>query len=139
MIKRERQYLELIFVLGLIGLAISGYLTYLHYFPAEEVFCDINETISCSPIEEYSTIFSIPLALLGIVWFGGLLSLDWMVLKKKKKLTGKILGWSIIGTLSVFYFIGLEIFLKTLCPFCTIVHIITLTTLVLAILLYKGK
>ena len=47
--------------------------------------------------------------------------------------------WSIIGLLSVIYFIVAEVILKAICPFCTIVHLIVFIILLISIKIYKTR
>ena|SRR3989344_1190255 len=70
----------LIAVLSLAGMIIMGYLLYMHYAPTpkEGTFCNIGEGFSCDIVNKsaYSEIFGIPMAALGVLYFGLVLILS---------------------------------------------------------------
>lgn len=138
---KKNTILEVIIILAVIGLMVSLYLLKDHYFPQETGVCMIGERISCGSLHtgEYSVLFHVPVALLGVVWFAVLPILSWKASKSNGLIIEGMLGWGILGLLSIFYFITLEVLLKTICPFCTIIHIIVVVTLILAYLLHRRK
>lgn len=138
---KKNTILEIIIILGVIGLIVSLYLLKDHYFPQETAVCGTGKKISCGPLQtgKYSVLFHVPVALLGVVWFAILPILGWKASKSNGLIIEGMLGWSALGMLSVVYFITLEVLLKTICPFCTIIHIIVVVTLILAYLLYCKK
>ncbi len=139
---RKKRFQEVIFILGIMGLLVSIYLTYIHYFPAESAICDLGETLTCSSVDKnsYSTIFKVPVAAFGVAWFAVLLLLNGMAYHKDSAWSREVLAWSVVGILFVIYFIAIEIMIKTLCPFCTLVHLAVIITLVLSSLIYvKGS
>lgn len=134
--------LKIIIILSIIGIITSLYLVNEHYtLPKGDSPCDINESVSCSFLNtsKYSELFNVPVALFGALWFLIFLILSWKSLKREGSLPTIMLGWSIIGMLFVIYFITIEILLKTLCPLCTLVHIIIVITFILALILYKAQ
>jgi uncharacterized membrane protein len=139
----QNKLLWSIIILSIIGLAVSGYLTENHFVAGESgSVCDFNEVISCSLVNtsEFSELFNVPVAVFGALWFVIMGLLAWKAMKKKgEELYIPILGWSILGILFVIYMIIAEIILQALCPFCTVVHIISVVVFVLAIILYKSS
>ena len=126
-------------ILTLLGLATSLYLVYNHYYPRlQGGICDITAAVSCTVVNSgiYSTIAGIPVAMYGVLWFLILGTFSWKS-EQDKKAIPKLLGWNILGMVFVIYFIYIEYVLDTICPFCTVVHILVLLSLVLSILLYK--
>lgn len=63
-------------VLALLGLGASAASTYVHYRllhdPLYTSVCDVNATFSCTQVysSRFATVASIPVALLGLLWFG---------------------------------------------------------------------
>ena len=118
--------LKIIIFLSALGLLMSLYLLDNHYAGAAQgSVCDFGETISCSLVNSsvYSELWGVPVALLGVMWFVFVLLLSWKA-QKKKELIPLLLGWSIVGLLSIIYFLHAEIILRALCPFCTTVHVL---------------
>ncbi|MBS3113391.1 vitamin K epoxide reductase family protein [Candidatus Woesearchaeota archaeon] len=129
--------------LSLIGLIISIYLVFGHFADVTEgSICDISATISCSEVNtsQYSEMFNVPVAIFGVIWFIVLILMSWRALNKEGVLHIGILLWNIVGLGSVFYLIWAEFILGAICPFCTVVHIIIVTNLIISIILFKtGK
>ncbi|PIN76665.1 hypothetical protein COV17_01615 [Candidatus Woesearchaeota archaeon CG10_big_fil_rev_8_21_14_0_10_36_11] len=126
-------------VISLLGIFLSGYLTYTHYNPPTDgSVCVIGEEDSCSLVTTsvYSKIFGIPVALLGIAWFV-MLGFLTITLFTNKKYAREIFSWTILGVVFVAYFIFAEIQLKTICIICTYVHILTIISFVLSYILWK--
>jgi len=141
-VNTQTTFLKIIIALSIVGILTSIYLVQNHYAPPEKgAFCDLGETISCSLVNTsvYSVLFNVPVALLGALWFVIVSLMAWKALKRDGTLMAGLLGWSVLGTLFVIYFVIAEIILKAICPFCTLVHLIVLTTLVLSILLYQKQ
>src|SRR3989344_546597 len=136
----NRKYFFIILLfLSLLGFLTSTYLIYNHYSPSlRGSLCDITAAVSCSVINSgiYSKIAGIPVATYGVAWFVmlGLLSgYSW----KKESNISKLVWWNVTGLLFVFYFIYIEFLLSTICPLCTVVHVLVLASLVISIILYK--
>lgn len=136
---QKKHFVMSLILLSIFGLSLSTYLVYNHYYPSlEGTVCDVFASASCTVVNSgiYSTIAEIPVALYGAVWFliSGILS--WNSLRNKNTIP-KLFWWNAAGLLSVIYFIYLEFLLNTICPFCTIVHVLVVISLVLSTLLYK--
>ena len=126
-------------ILTLLGLATSLYLVYNHYYPhLQGGICDITAAVSCTIVNSgiYSTIFGIPVAMYGVFWFLVAGTLSWSSVRNKKAIP-QLLGWNIFGLLFVFYFIYIEFLLDTICPFCTVVHVLIAISLIFSILFYQ--
>src|SRR3989344_7157739 len=136
---QQKHFSISILTLSVLGLITSLYLVYNHYSPAlEGSVCDITASVSCTVVNSgiYSKIAGIPVAVYGVVWFIVLGILSWDSLRNKKAIP-KLLWWNIGGFLSLFYFIYIEFLLDTICPFCTVVHVMVAVSLILTIMGYK--
>lgn len=131
---KSKKALRILHILIIVGFFLSLYLSIQHYKPlGEGEECDISDTINCSIVNKskFAEIFGIPVAEIGMAWFlimGYLLHAGH---KKrtilKKPATVWAYHWSIMGVLSIGYFVWAEWYLGALCIYCTIVHIILIT------------
>ena len=121
----------LAFAASVAGIAISIYLTVVHYagfVPA----CPVSGAINCESVlsSPYAVIAgaSVPTSVAGIVWFAISAAL-WT------RPFGSIqLGWSAIGLLAVVYLVFIEIVrLGAICLWCSAAHFLVLATLLIAI------
>lgn len=124
----------LIILLSGLGLAISLYLTYIH-FANTKSFCDLSETISCDVVTTsiFSEVFGIPLSILGVGYFGVVLTL---VLLKKSSGIFKIYFYLTLFTLiPSLYLTGVEAFiLNAFCPLCESSKVLMFGILILSFL-----
>ena len=139
--QKKRTIINIILILSIIGFLTSLYLVNNHYAdPAKGVGCDLGEHISCSLVNtsDYSEIFNVPVALCGAIWF---LFLFFMArdIKKRPETSNLMLVWCALGLLFIIYMIIVEIILKALCPFCTLVHLIVIVVFILSIKLIDTK
>ncbi|MDP3990533.1 MAG: vitamin K epoxide reductase family protein [archaeon] len=140
----KKTLIWVLIILAVLGLFTSFYLIKNHYVGAVSgSACDFNETISCSIVNTsiYSELLGVPVAIFGALWFVVLLTVLVKLLAKKNPRKSVhnfiLLGWSILGVLFIVYMVVAEIILKSICPFCTLVHIIVLITFICAIVLYR--
>lgn len=113
-----------------IGLAISIYLTIVHY-TSLQLACPDTGIINCENVltSQYSMILGIPIAILGIVFFAAELFVILVV-----KDNDYFIALSGIGIAFVMYYIYSEYKVGSICIYCTAVHICTAALLVLSIL-----
>lgn len=136
---QQKDLIITLIILSILGLLTSAYLVYDHYNPAlQGSICDITAAISCVVVNSgiYSTIARIPVAFYGIAWFLISTVLSWNSFSDNK-VSRNLLLWNLLGLLFVIYFIYIEFVLSTICPFCTIVHVLVGLSLVLSVILYK--
>ena len=106
----------LLFVLAVLGLAISAYLTWTHYAGLTPVCTGSGEGCETVQSSRYASLLGIPVALLGLIAYGGLVfsAVLW-------RRIGIYLGLliSLVGTLFSAYLTYLEIFvIGALCQWC---------------------
>jgi uncharacterized membrane protein len=117
--------------LGLLGLAISGYLTYVHYAGIEPVCSSIS---NCERVQssEYADLLGIPVAVLGIAGYAAILA----------SLRLRVDATALLAYLAVAfsaYLTWAEVFeIEAICQWCVASAVITLAIAVLATLRALG-
>ncbi len=114
----------------LLGLVVSAYLTIEAFTGGATLACPEGETINCAKVteSEWSKLFGVPVAPLGLVFFAGLAWLCRPVLFRRPgkrwdrlRLTG--VG---VGLAMVLYLVWAELFkIHAICLWCTVVHVLT--------------
>lgn len=126
-------------VLTLLGIAVATYLTVAHYTTPETLACPETGVINCAKVttSPYSVVFGIPLAVLGLAFFLGMLPLQLPAAWRSRRtwLRQGRLAYSISGVFMVFWLIYVELFkLSAICLYCTGVHVLTFLLFVLTAL-----
>lgn len=127
---QHRTILVAMLVLGVLGLGLSGYLTYAH-FNEGALVCAIGgcETVQQS---EFSTIGPIPIAALGIAMFTTLLGLAALRLSGSTRIapeTVSLAAWAMLlaGILYYVYLTYVEVFvLDAICQWCVASSLVAL-------------
>ena len=118
-----------------LGLSMAGiidtiYLTSAHYAEKVTLACPHIGVLNCQKVttSSYSMLFGVPLAVLGLLFFVTMLPLqlpaawrsNWRWLRLGR------LAIASSGVLMIFWLIYVELFrLNAICPYCTVVHILT--------------
>jgi uncharacterized membrane protein len=118
-IQPKRRYAAprvVLLVLAVLGFLISAYLTWTHYAGLTPVCTGSGEGCETVQSSRYATIAGVPVALLGLIAYSGLIfsAVVW-------KETGIYLGFliTLVGTLFSAYLTYLEIFvIGALCQWC---------------------
>ncbi len=121
--------------LCLVGLAVSVYLTYDHFSGGGTLACPEGETVNCAKVTEsqWSSVFGVPVAPLGLVFFLVLLPLCRPAAFRRPGLAldRLRLAWVGVGLAMVFYLVWAELFkIQAICLWCTVVHVVTFLLLV---------
>jgi uncharacterized membrane protein len=117
-------------VLCVAGLVASAYLTYEHYSSSTTLACPDTGVVNCLKVttSSYSTLFGVPVALLGLLFFVGMtvlcLPFAWRAVNP---------WWSRLrvaavsaGVVFVIYLVWAELFrIDAICLWCTGVHVVT--------------
>ena len=117
-------------VLSILGVAVTTYLTIAHYTTVVTLACPTHGVINCETVtsSEQSAILSIPVALLGLIFYIAMTLLCIPQAWSRPQLAYPRLGAATIGVAFVFYLVYTELFtLDAICLWCTSVHVITLT------------
>jgi uncharacterized membrane protein len=118
MLDRRLQITSL--VLAVLGLADAGYLTYTHY--AENGVCGVSSGCTVVQQSTWSELFGIPVSLLGVIGYVGLLTLLVLLSFRLDNETVRLLlvmGTGIGFLFSMFLMYRAYITLEAFCPFCT--------------------
>ncbi|MFF5208913.1 vitamin K epoxide reductase family protein [Streptosporangium sp. NPDC000396] len=127
---RPRWFFVTLALLVITGLAVSVYLTIAHYNHDVALVCAENANVDCAAVtsSEFSTLFGIPLPLLGLAFFVGFGALvtPWAWRSQNPVFRWGRLGSAIGGVLFVVYLVTAELaVLGKICLWCTAVHVIT--------------
>lgn len=145
LLARRAPGLVAMLLMALAGLGISIYLTVVHYQGAGIAFCSTTGVINCNLVTSSanSVLFGskIPITIPGMVWFvvSGAMALVallsiWQNRREPARLRGWHLLWGALGMLFVLYLVYVEIVvLHTFCEWCTVVHLLTFATFLLAL------
>lgn len=132
-------------VLSIAGIAISIYLTYVH-FNSGALVCTTSGIVNCERVlsSTYSVVpgTTIPITVPGLLWFlvsGVLALLAWRVWPERRVLRLAECAWACIGLVTVLYLVYVElVLLHTICAWCTAVHAIILVMLLITVFLVYG-
>jgi uncharacterized membrane protein len=134
----------LLLAMALGGVAISIYLTSVHY-AGTPLVCSVGGVVNCTQVTTsvYSLVpgTQIPITIPGMLWF--LVSAALAILADRQRARGSPtfvrlclahLAWGAAGLLAVLYLVYAEIVrLHAICEWCTVVHVLTLLTFLLAL------
>jgi uncharacterized membrane protein len=125
--------------LALSGVAVSVYLTIAHFTDPDLLVCGDSETVSCSTVTSsaQATFVGVPVALLGLLWFVGMLVLclpaAWNANWRYVHLA-RVIG--VLGGIGfVLWLVYAElIIIGAICLWCTVAHVIALALFVVVVL-----
>lgn len=118
--------------IGVVGLAVSIYLTVEHYTASTVLACPENSVINCAKVttSSYSKIGPVPVALLGAVYFVGMIVLCLPQAWRMPRWDAVRIAGAAAGVASSLYFVWVELFrLDAICLWCTVVHVSTVALL----------
>jgi uncharacterized membrane protein len=118
--------------LSVLGLGVSGYLTYEHYTSSTSLSCPAGGgIIDCFKVttSRYSKIHGIPVSVLGLIFFAVMTAFQsppaWASQSRAVRI-GR-LAWSCVGLATALWLIYAELFkLHAICLWCTSVHVLSL-------------
>jgi len=141
---REEPGLVAMTLAAVAGLAISIYLTTVHYMGAPLV-CTNSGAINCSAVttSKYSVVpaTNLPITIPGMLWFvvsGGLAAYALVAQRRQRPESERLrlfqLLWGAAGMAFVLYLVYAEIVLiHNICEWCTVIHLLTLVTFLVAL------
>ena len=128
----------LLLILSFLGFLDATYLTITHYLKTIPP-CSILSGCEFVVTSQFSTIFGIPLALLGAIYFFALFYLSIAILTSQNKLFSKILNkLAYFGLLiSLFLFLLQALIIKAYCQYCIFSEIVILFIFVFSLRIVK--
>ncbi len=124
-----------ILVLAFFGLADSAYLTQ-HVISGTPLVCNIQSLSGCNIVasSQYSKILGIPLAELGVLFYGVLFILAALELVLFDQLLRRVIQVAaVVGALASIYFTSVQVFLiGALCIYCSVSAGISILILLIA-------
>jgi uncharacterized membrane protein len=126
-------------LLSVAGIGVSTYLTISHYVTKVVLACPDKGVINCAKVtsSSYSEIAGVPLVILGLIFFIGMLILQtpWFWRSASKIIRRGRLLFSLSGIGFVLWLVYVELFkLNAICLYCTAVHILTILVFILTAL-----
>lgn len=126
-------------VLCLVGLAVAAYLTYAHYDTHIQLACPDKGIINCAQVtsSKYSTVFGVPVALLGLLFFAFMTPLNLPVAwRSTSSVIRRVrVGSTVIGIGFVCWLLYAELVkIQKICLYCTSVHVLTFLLFVATII-----
>jgi uncharacterized membrane protein len=120
-------------ILSVLGLGLSGYLTYEHYTGSTSLACPAaghGSIVNCAKVTEsgWSMQFGIPVAVLGLVFFAVMLALQTPWAWRSSLLAVRVaqIAWCVVGLVSAVRLVYFELYkLDAICEWCTAVHVLT--------------
>lgn len=120
------------------GIGVATYLTIAHYDSHVSLVCSAKGAINCEKVTSsaQSKVFGIPVALLGLAYFVGMvpwhLPAAWRSGDQRIRI-GR-LAYCASGIVFVFYLVYAEaMIIKAICLWCTAIHAITLILFMLTV------
>lgn len=131
-------------LLTVAGLAVSAYLTAADVWREQvPLACATSALVNCDVVTSspQSRIGPIPVAVLGLAWFVGMLAM--LAFERRPSVLGSgplQLAWTAGALLVVLYLVYAELFLiGAICLWCTVVHVLVVLLFLLALARVAGE
>lgn len=117
--------------LSILGLGVSGYLTYEHFTGSTSLACPaVSGGINCLKVttSPWSMEFGVPVAVLGLIFFAVMTVIQspWAWRWPQPLLRAARIGWCLLGIGNALVLIYDELYkIDAICEWCTSVHILT--------------
>lgn len=136
---QTRSLSKILVLVILVGIADTAYLTINHY-SGGDIKCIITEGCEVVLTSQYSKIFSIPLAVLGLAFYTGMFVIANLYdIYKEKYVLKLVTAGGAVGFVMSLMFLYLQLFvLKAFCFYCLTSLVSSTTIFVLAIISLKN-
>ena len=112
---------KLVFLLLVLGILDSAYLTVVHFLPGALECPTVGTTINCESVlsSSFATVFGVPLALMGLAWF--VVTLILFVYRPSRILLN---SWLLLGAGGIIYSITAQSLLGKVCIYCSLLDVL---------------
>jgi uncharacterized membrane protein len=133
-----RRLMSLVAVLAVCGIVVSSVSLQHHYATSKTAYCDMGEAFNCDIVNrsEYSSIFGIPVALIGMLGYAALAGLA-TVYRERRETPAMLFGATAAGVAFALYLTYIEgRVLGVWCILCLSSLALIATTAILAALIW---
>src|SRR5580658_4185546 len=135
-----RRLMNVVAILALAGIVVSSVSLQHHYATSKTAYCDIGEAFNCDIVNrsEYSSVFGIPVALIGMLGYAALAGLA-TVYRKRREIPAMLFGAASTGLAFALYLTYIEgRVLGVWCILClSSLALIATTTILAAVIWWK--
>ena len=135
-----QRLMSLVAISAVCGIAVSSVSLQHHYATSKTAYCDIGETFNCDIVNrsEYSAVFGIPVALIGMLGYAALAGLA-TVYRERRETPAMLFSAAAVGLAFALYLTYIEArVLGVWCILClSSLALIATTTILAAVLWWK--
>jgi uncharacterized membrane protein len=135
-----QRLMSMVAILAICGIAVSSVSLQHHYATSKTAYCDIGETFNCDIVNrsEYSSVFGVPVALIGMLGYAALAGLA-TVYRKRRETPAMLFGTASTGLAFALYLTYIEArVLGVWCILClSSLALITTTTMLAEVIWWK--
>jgi uncharacterized membrane protein len=132
--------MSIVAILAVCGIAVSSVSLQHHYATSKTAYCDIGETFNCDIVNrsEYSSIFGIPVALIGMLGYAALVGLA-TVYRERQQTPAMLFSAAVAGLALALYLTYIEArVLGVWCILClSSLALIAATTILAGVIWWK--
>ena len=140
MTELTQRLMSLVAIMAVCGIAVSSVSLQHHFATSKTAYCDIGETFNCDIVNrsEYSSIFGIPVALIGMLGYAALAGLA-TVYRERRDTPAMLFGGAAAGLAFALYLTYIEgHVLGVWCILClSSLVLISTTTILTAVICWK--
>jgi uncharacterized membrane protein len=136
-----QRLMSLIAILAVCGIAVSAESLQRHYATSKTQFCDVGQAFNCDIVNrsEYSSIFGIPVALIGMLGYGALAGLA-TVYRERRETPAMLFGAAATGLVFALYLTYIEArVLGIYCVLCLSSLLLIATSAILAAVVWRNS
>jgi vitamin-K-epoxide reductase (warfarin-sensitive) len=137
-----KRLMSVVAIVAVCGIVVSSVSLQHHFATSKTAYCDIGETFNCDIVNrsEYSVIFGIPVALIGMLGYAALAGMA-TVYRERSETPALLFSSAAAGLAFALYLTYIEgRVLGVWCILClSSLAIITTTTMLAAVIWWKGR